>query len=57
MACFMCFVIVGINTGVGEGYLMRVWHTYQFAMPVAFICVLIVRPIALKLLDLTVEKK
>jgi hypothetical protein len=57
MTCFMCFVIVGANTGLHNGYLARVWHTYQFAMPVAFICVLIVRPIALKLLDLTVEKR
>lgn len=56
MALFMCFVIVGINTGIHDGYFGRVFHTYQFAMPVAFLCVLIVRPIVMKLMALTVER-
>lgn len=56
MALFMCFVIVGINTGIHDGYFGRVFHTYQFAMPVAFVCVLIVRPIVMKLMALTVER-
>ena len=56
MALLMCFVIVGANSGLSAGYLMRVLHAYALAMPVAFICVLIVRPVVMKLVSLTVVR-
>ena len=54
MAMLMCLVIVGANTGLKPGYLLRVLHAYALAMPVAFVCVLIVRPLVVKLVALTV---
>ena len=56
MALLMCFVIVGANSGLSAGYLMRVLHAYALAMPVALICVLIVRPVVMKLVSLTVVR-
>ena len=55
MAMLMCFVITAANSGVGEHYLSNVLRAYQLAMPVAFACVLIVRPIVIKLVSLTVH--
>lgn len=55
MALLMCFVITAANAGVTEHYLNNVLKAYQLAMPVAFICVLIVRPIVLRLVALTVH--
>lgn len=55
MAMLMCFVITAANSGVGEDYLSNVLRAYQLAMPVAFACVLIVRPIVIKLVSLTVH--
>lgn len=49
MAFLMCCVIVGANTGVDAGYPARVLSAYALAMPVAFLCVLTVRPFVLKL--------
>ena len=56
MAMLMCFVIVGANSGLSTGYLLRVLHAYALAMPVAFVCVLIVRPVVMKLVSLTVAR-
>jgi hypothetical protein len=56
MAMLMCFVIVGANSGLSAGYLLRVLHAYALAMPVAFVCVLIVRPLVVKLVSLTVAR-
>lgn len=55
MALLMCFVITAANSGVGEHYLANVLKAYQLAMPVAFACVLVVRPIVLKLVAWTVH--
>lgn len=55
MAMLMCLVIVAAGSGIGNGYLLRVLHAYQLAMPVAFICVMIVRPFVVKLVALTVK--
>lgn len=49
MAFLMCAVIVGAGTGLANGYLGRVLGAYALAMPVAFVCVLIVRPVVLRL--------
>lgn len=55
MAMLMCLVIVGASTGMGGDYTMRVLGAYKLAMPVAFVCVLIVRPIVVKLVAATVR--
>ena len=55
MALLMCFVITAANSGVNEHYLGNVLKAYQLAMPVAFACVLVVRPIVIKLVSLTVQ--
>ncbi len=55
MALLMCMVIVGVNTGIGAGYIGRVLKTYMLAMPVAFFCVLGVRPVVMKLVAATVD--
>lgn len=54
MAMLMCLVIVGVNTGLGPGYLSRVLGTYALAFPVAFCCVMLVRPLVLRLVAATV---
>jgi hypothetical protein len=55
MAFLMSMVIVAANSGVQTGYLLRVVHAYELAMPVAFFCVLIVRPIVMHLVTTLVE--
>lgn len=55
MAMLMCLVIVGANSGLGPGYLGRVMKSYELAMPVAFVCVLLVRPIVVRLVAVTVR--
>ncbi|WP_110969183.1 MULTISPECIES: DUF2798 domain-containing protein [Pseudomonas] len=55
MAMLMCFVITAANSGVNEHYLGNVLRAYQLAMPVAFACVLVVRPIVIKLVSWTVH--
>ncbi|MDU9390754.1 DUF2798 domain-containing protein [Pseudomonas japonica] len=55
MAMLMCFVITAANSGLGEDYLRNVLKAYQLAMPVAFACVLVVRPIVVRLVALTVH--
>lgn len=55
MAFLMCAVIVGAGTGLANGYLWRVLGAYALAMPVAFVCVLVVRPVVLRLTVATVQ--
>ncbi|MGE8501557.1 uncharacterized protein DUF2798 [Ectopseudomonas oleovorans] len=55
MAMLMCLVITAANRGIGDGYLQAVLSAYSLAMPVAFVCVMLVRPIVLKLVSLTVR--
>ena len=45
MAMLMCLIITGVNQGWSSHYISDVLHAYKIAMPAAFICVLIVRPI------------
>ncbi|HWU33958.1 MAG TPA: DUF2798 domain-containing protein [Methylovorus sp.] len=54
MALLMSFVIVAINGGIGHHYIASVFHAYSMAMPVAFCCVMLVRPVVVKLVALTV---
>ncbi|MBA1203811.1 DUF2798 domain-containing protein [Pseudomonas capeferrum] len=55
MALLMCFVITAANGGLDAHYLRNVLNAYQLAMPVAFVCVLMVRPLVTRLVALTVH--
>lgn len=55
MAFLMCCVIVAANSGLQPDYLWRVGQAYLLAMPVAFVCVIVVRPLVGKLVAATVE--
>jgi len=55
MAFLMSAVIVASNAGIGEHYLSHVLHAYTLAMPVAFVCVVIVRPLVSRLVVATVH--
>ncbi|WP_041521571.1 DUF2798 domain-containing protein [Gilvimarinus agarilyticus] len=55
MALLMCALITAVNRGVDDAFLSWVWKAYQVAMPCAFICVLMVRPLVLKLVRWTVQ--
>lgn len=54
MALLMCSVIVG-SRGISKHYLVDVFHAYLLAMPVAFVCVILVRPLVLRLVAATVR--
>lgn len=55
MAMLMCCVIVAIETGFAPGYWASVIRAYLVAMPVAFFCVMLVRPVVMRLVTLTVD--
>lgn len=55
MALLMSLVITAANSGIEIDYLSNTLHAYKLAMPVAFLCILVVRPIVLKLVSLTVR--
>ncbi|MDF0729967.1 DUF2798 domain-containing protein [Pseudomonas entomophila] len=55
MALLMCFVITAANGGMEGDYLGKVLKAYQLAMPVAFVCVLMVRPLVVRLVAVTVR--
>lgn len=55
MAFLMCLVITLAEFGVNEHYMRNVMNAYQVAMPSAFICVLIVRPMVARLVAWTVH--
>jgi len=55
MAMLMCLVITAANAGINADYPSRVLAAYQLAMPTAFCCVLVVRPLVVRLVSLTVH--
>jgi hypothetical protein len=55
MAFLMCLVITLAEFGMDENYMKNVMNAYQVAMPSAFVCVLIVRPIVARLVAWTVH--
>lgn len=55
MAMLMCLVIVGANSGISNGYVARVLAAYKLAMPVAFVCVLLVRPVVMRLVTIIIQ--
>jgi sterol desaturase/sphingolipid hydroxylase (fatty acid hydroxylase superfamily) len=54
MGMLMCLVITAATRGVGPGYLASFLRAYALAMPVAFVCVLFVRPLVVKLVGWSV---
>lgn len=55
MALLMCLVITLAEFGFDADYLRNVMSAYQVAMPSAFVCVLLVRPLVARLVALTVH--
>jgi len=55
MAFLMSLVITAANSGIEGDFLSNALHAYQLAMPVAFLCILVVRPIVTKLVFFTVH--
>ena len=55
MALLMCGVIVAAKDGVNSSYVQHVLQAYVLAMPAAFCCVLLVRPLVMRLVALTVR--
>ena len=55
MALLMCTVITVANTGLDAGLAGRIARAYVLAMPVAFGCVLLVRPLVARLVRLCVR--
>lgn len=55
VSLMMCLTLTAWNTGVAGGYLLRVLQAYAVSWPVAFVGVLLVRPLVVKLVMLTVN--
>ncbi|MCD4865749.1 DUF2798 domain-containing protein [Pseudomonas sp. PLB05] len=55
MALLMCLVITLAEFGFDVDYFRNVMNAYQVAMPSAFVCVLLVRPLVARLVALTVH--
>ena len=55
MGLLMCSTIVAVSTGFSAGYPARVFKAYSLAMPIAFCCELLLRPLVTKLVAATVE--
>ncbi len=54
VALIMSAVLTAVNTGGGDGFVWRVAGAYLVAWPVAFVCVMAVRPLVVRLVQLTV---
>lgn len=55
MAFLMSLIIVAANSGIADHYIKQVLHAYRIAMPSAFVCILLVRPLVMRLVKLTVN--
>ncbi|MBK4723701.1 DUF2798 domain-containing protein [Pantoea agglomerans] len=55
MAFMMSLVITLAEFGMGPHYMESVMNAYKVAMPAAFVCILVVRPIVIRLVGLTVH--
>lgn len=56
MAFLMCLVITLAEFGLGKNYLANVLKAYRVAMPSAFVCILIVRPLVARLVVWTIRR-
>jgi len=57
MAFLMCLVITIAEFGVDEHYMENVMNAYRVAMPTAFVCVLVVRPVVARFVAWTVHAR
>lgn len=55
MAFLMCLIITWAEFGFGGDYLAKVMNAYRIAMPAAFLCILVVRPLVGRLVALSVR--
>lgn len=55
MAFLMSLIIVAANSGIADHYMAQVIHAYRIAMPSAFLCILVVRPLVMLLVKHTVK--
>lgn len=55
MAFLMSLVITLAEFGMGPHYMENVMNAYRVAMPAAFVCILVVRPIVIRMVGLTVH--
>lgn len=55
MAFLMSLIIVAANSGITDHYLNQVVHAYRIAMPAAFFCILVVRPVVMFLVRHTIR--
>lgn len=55
MAFLMSLAITLAEFGAGPHYMENVMNAYQVAMPAAFFCILVVRPVVSRLVGLTVH--
>ncbi|MBX8496864.1 DUF2798 domain-containing protein [Pseudomonas cichorii] len=55
MAFLMCLVITLAEFGINEHYMENVMNAYRVAMPSAFFCVIVVRPMVARLVAWTVH--
>lgn len=55
MAFLMCGTIASVNGGITADLPSRTLQAYSFAMPTAFVCVLLVRPLVVRLVALLVH--
>ena len=54
VAFLMSLALTAINTGLGDGYLLRVLRAYILDLPVGFLGVMAARPLVLRLVAWTV---
>ncbi|MFK8258407.1 DUF2798 domain-containing protein [Erwinia sp. AnSW2-5] len=55
MAFLMSLVITLAEFGMGPDYMTNVMNAYKVTLPAAFVCILVVRPIVIRLVGLTVH--
>jgi hypothetical protein len=55
MAFLMCLIITWAEFGLGGDYFEKVMNAYRIAMPAAFLCILVVRPLVGRLVALSVR--
>jgi hypothetical protein len=55
MAFMMSLVITFAEFGAGDHYMANVMNAYRVAMPAAFVCILVVRPVVMRLVSWTVH--
>ncbi len=55
MAFLMSLIIVAASSGITDHYLNQVVHAYRIAMPAAFFCILVVRPIVIFMVKHTIR--